>query len=95
MTSRSDFVYMAIPHVETSVSLANHAKLIHMDWIQLSTRPLERLAHVPGAYSAIWWYANYPDHSAGDASYATIEKGEKLRELQVNALAFISSQASS
>ncbi len=36
--------------------------------------------------SGIWWYADYPDHYAGDASYATIEKGEKLRELQVNAL---------
>ncbi len=72
---------------ETSVSLANHAGLVHMDRVQPGTRPLGRLAHVPGAYSGIWWYANYPDHYAGDASYATIEKGEKLRELQVNALA--------
>ncbi len=58
-----------------------------MDRVQPGTRSLGRLAHVPGAYSSIWWYANYPDHYAGDASYATIEKGEKLQELQVNALA--------
>jgi hypothetical protein len=30
---------------------------------------------------------NYPDHYAGDARPATIEKGEKLRELQLNAMA--------
>ncbi len=72
---------------ETSISLANHSTLVHMDRVQPGTRPLGRLAHVPGAYSGIWWYANYPDHYAGDASYATIDKGEKLRELQVNALA--------
>jgi creatinine amidohydrolase len=58
-----------------------------MDRVQPGTRPLGRLAHVPGAYSGIWWYANYPDHYAGDAATATMEKGEKLRELQVNALA--------
>jgi creatinine amidohydrolase len=72
---------------ETSVSLANHAELVHMDRVAPGTRPLGRLAHVPGAYSGIWWYANFPDHYAGDAGPATIEKGMKLRELQVNALA--------
>jgi creatinine amidohydrolase len=72
---------------ETSVSLANHAELVHMDRVQPGTHPLGRLAHVPGAYSGIWWYADFPDHYAGDAGPATIEKGQKLRELQVNALA--------
>ena len=72
---------------ETSISLANHAELVHMDRIDHGTTPLGRLNHVPGAYSGIWWYANYPEHYAGDARPATIEKGEKLRELQVNALA--------
>lgn len=72
---------------ETSVSLANHAELVHMDRVQPGTRPLGRLRHVPGAYSGIWWYADYPDHYAGDAATATAEKGLKLREMQVNALA--------
>ncbi|RPJ52352.1 MAG: hypothetical protein EHM21_00415 [Chloroflexi bacterium] len=58
-----------------------------MDRIDPGTRPLGRLAHVPGAYSGIWWYADFPDHYAGDAGPATIEKGLKLRELQVNGLA--------
>jgi creatinine amidohydrolase len=72
---------------ETSISLANHAHLVHMDRVDHETKPLGRLSHIPGAYSGIWWYANYPEHYAGDARPATIEKGEKLRELQVNALA--------
>jgi creatinine amidohydrolase len=72
---------------ETSVSLANHAELVHMDRVQPGTRPLGRLSHVPGAYSGIWWYADYPDHYAGDAATATVEKGLKLREIQVGALA--------
>jgi creatinine amidohydrolase len=72
---------------ETSISLANHAHLVHMDRVAPGTHPLGRLAHVPGAYSGIWWYANFPDHYAGDAGPATVEKGQKLRELQVNALA--------
>ncbi len=42
-----------------------------MDRVAPGTHPLGRLAHLPGAYSGIWWYANYPDHYAGDASYAT------------------------
>jgi creatinine amidohydrolase len=69
------------------VSLANHAELVHMDRVQPGTRPLGRLSNVPGAYSGIWWYADFPDHYAGDAGPATVEKGLKLRELQVNALA--------
>lgn len=72
---------------ETSISLANHSTLVHMDRVDHETKPLGRLSHIPGAYSGIWWYANYPEHYAGDARSATIEKGEKLRELQVNALA--------
>ncbi|HEX9018267.1 MAG TPA: creatininase family protein, partial [Anaerolineaceae bacterium] len=72
---------------ETSISLANHAELVHMDRVKPGTHPLGRLSHVPGAYSGIWWYADYPEHYAGDAGPATIEKGRKLRALEVNALA--------
>lgn len=72
---------------ETSISLANHAELVHMDRVKPGTHPLGRLSHVPGAYSGIWWYADYPEHYAGDAGPATAEKGKALRELQVNTLA--------
>jgi creatinine amidohydrolase len=33
------------------------------------------------------WYANFPEHYAGDACPATAEKGEKLQAIQVAQLA--------
>ncbi len=73
---------------ETSISLANHAGLVKMD--RLPAEPaesLDRLSGVPAAFTGISWYANYPDHYAGDARSASLEKGEKLRAIQVEALA--------
>ena len=32
------------------------------------------------------WYSDYPDHYAGDATAASAEKGQKLRQLQVDSL---------
>jgi creatinine amidohydrolase len=72
---------------ETSISLANHAHLVHMDQVEGGTEPLERMKHVPDSYTGIWWYGDFPEHYAGDARPATAEKGEKLRELSVARLA--------
>jgi creatinine amidohydrolase len=71
---------------ETSISLACHSELVHMERVVDNGQPLKRLEGLKGAYSGIWWYANYPEHYAGDAHSATVEKGEILRGLQVNAL---------
>ena len=49
--------------------------------------PLNRMKDVPNAFLGISWYADYPDHYAGDARTATREKGEALREISVSALA--------
>jgi creatinine amidohydrolase len=38
-------------------------------------------------FAGISWYANYPDHYAGDARPASAEKGRLLRNLQVDSLA--------
>lgn len=72
---------------ETSISLANHPELVHMERVVQNGQPLERLKGLPNAYSGIWWYADFPEHYAGDARTATIEKGLQLREIQVNSLA--------
>ena len=42
---------------------------------------------LPATSAGIGWYANYPDHYAGDARTATEEKGRKLRQLQIDFLA--------
>ena len=71
---------------ETSISLANHAQLVRMDAVPGEpATSLDRL-NVPGAYTAVWWYAKYPEHYAGDGRAGTAEKGEKLRELIVEDL---------
>jgi creatinine amidohydrolase len=71
---------------ETSTSLANHPELVHMERVPAEPGlPLHRI-NIPGAYSGIWWYGDYPEHYAGDARSATAEKGEKLQELALDGL---------
>lgn len=73
---------------ETSISLAGHPELVHMDRVpEEPATPLGRMNHLPAGFSGISWYANFPDHYAGDARTATAEKGERLRALEVGALA--------
>jgi creatinine amidohydrolase len=72
---------------ETSISLANHPELVHMDRVVENGQPLNRLAHLQDGMSGIWWYGDYPEHYAGNARSATAEKGRILRDLQVDALA--------
>jgi len=73
---------------ETSTSLAVHPELVHMDRVpEEPANPRMRLAQLPGAYSGIWWYANYPEHYAGDARSASREKGLILQSILVEGLA--------
>ncbi len=72
---------------ETSISLANHAHLVRMNAIPDKPATSLDRTKVPGSYTAVSWYAKYPEHYAGDARPATAEKGEKLRELTVADLA--------
>ena len=73
---------------ETSISLANHPELVQMERVPSEPAlPLNRLAHLPPTHTGIWWYANHPDHYAGDARSATREKGLALRQLEIDDLA--------
>ncbi|HHU80811.1 MAG TPA: creatininase family protein [Acholeplasmataceae bacterium] len=73
---------------ETSVTLANHPELVKMDKIDKETTySKKRLTHLSGLFSGLSWYANYPEHYVGNANYATIEKGKKLVDYEVQALA--------
>ena len=73
---------------ETSVTLANFPELVHMERVPAQpAEPLGRTAALKSNFSAIDWYANYPDHYAGDARRATAEKGRALVQLSVEALA--------
>jgi creatinine amidohydrolase len=70
---------------ETSISLANHSHLVRMDQIPAPGQALKRLDQLPGNFSAVSWYANYPNHYAGDARSASAEKGRRLQAIQVEA----------
>lgn len=72
---------------ESSVLMASYPDLV--DIKKVSAEPgsaLHRLDHLPANFSGIWWYADYPQHYAGDARTASVEKGLRLRQIKVDAL---------
>ncbi|MBC7237219.1 MAG: creatininase family protein [Chloroflexi bacterium] len=73
---------------ETSMVLANRPDLVRLEAIpDIPGLPKGRMRHLPPTFSAVSWYADYPEHYAGDAHYASREKGLRLRELLVATLA--------
>jgi creatinine amidohydrolase len=71
---------------ETSTLLYLRPDLVKMDRAaQESGQNQKRLA-TPDLYNAIWWYAGFPNHYAGEAATATREMGELLTEAQIAAL---------
>jgi creatinine amidohydrolase len=41
----------------------------------------------PYLFTAIWWYADFPNHYAGDAANATAARGQAMVDLQVKSIA--------
>ena len=73
---------------ETSVTLANFPDLVHMERIPAEPGdPQGRMSGMLPTNNGIWWYADHPTHYAGDARTASVEKGEKLVNLEVDGLA--------
>jgi creatinine amidohydrolase len=63
--------------VETSTMLANRPELVRLDQAgSQSGEDQARLAGMTDLYTAIWWYARFPNHYAGDAAPANRELGE-------------------
>jgi len=72
---------------ETSMMLANRPDLVHLDRANSqSGKNLKRLDSLSNAYTAIWWYAQYPNHYAGDGSFGTKEMGNLILDNEVNLL---------
>ncbi len=73
---------------ETSITLANFPELVDMKAVPAEPAlPLGRADHLGQGFTGASWYADYPEHYAGDARTATAEKGRQLQELQVADLA--------
>jgi len=72
---------------ETSTMQVSRPDLVHMDRAKdQSGRDLARLKHIPTNYTGIFWYAQFPNHYAGDGSYAKPELGELLINSQAEQL---------
>jgi creatinine amidohydrolase len=65
---------------ETSVLLYLRPDLVKMDSASIQSGANQNRLHIPNVYTAIWWYADFPNHYAGDASKATAELGKLVTE---------------
>ena len=65
---------------ETSTMLAARPDLVRMDAITDNGQPQHRSDHVAGLKNSITWYAEYPNHYAGDARPSTPDKGRFIIE---------------
>jgi len=62
---------------ETSNMLISRPDLVHMDRAKKeSGADLARVQLPDTLYTAIWWYARFPEHYSGDGSLATKELGQ-------------------
>jgi creatinine amidohydrolase len=76
---------------ETSTTLVSHPELVHLERARAeSGADMGRVKLPENVYTAIWWYARFPNHYSGDGSTATKALGEfKMKAWQdgiVNAI---------
>ena len=71
---------------------ASEIKYLRPELLKLERSPdesgenLNRLKRPSTLYTAIWWYASYPNHYAGDASFASVELGKLITDNTLNEL---------
>ena len=71
---------------ETSTLLYLRPDLMKMERAgDESGRPQERL-NLPGLYTGIWWYADFPNHYAGDGAAGSVELGKLITDYQVETI---------
>jgi creatinine amidohydrolase len=74
--------------VETSTVLAHRPDIAHPERArEQSGVDQARLEGLKDAYTAIWWYARFPNHYAGDGSPATAELGNIVLDREADQLA--------
>jgi creatinine amidohydrolase len=71
---------------ETSTMLYLRPELVQMDRAASESGANQKRLSVPDVYTAIWWYAGYPNHYAGEGAKATREFGELVTEARIESL---------
>ncbi|MBN1895544.1 creatininase family protein [bacterium] len=73
--------------VETSTMMTHRPDIVHPDRAgEQDGSDQNRLQGLKDAYTAIWWYAKFPNHYAGDGSAGTRALGEALIRAQKDRL---------
>lgn len=73
--------------METSMMRFIRPDLVKIDLAGTqSGKDQERLAEIPYQYTGIWWYAQYPNHYAGDATKSSSELGKVIVESEATQL---------
>ncbi|MBN1996174.1 creatininase family protein [candidate division KSB1 bacterium] len=71
---------------ETSMMIAHRPDLVYQDRAGQQSGEDQNRLNIPHGYTGIWWYAKYPNHYAGDGSYASKEIGELILNQEANQL---------
>jgi creatinine amidohydrolase len=71
---------------ETSSLLYLRPDLVKMDSASNESGANQKRLDIPNVYTAIWWYADYPNHYAGEGAKATKELGQLLTDHFVESL---------
>jgi len=72
---------------ETSALLYLRPDLVKMDSARNESGANQKRLSIPDMYTAIWWYANYPNHYAGEGAKATRALGQLISEHIIESLA--------
>ena len=71
---------------ETSTLLYLRPDLVKMERAATESGANQKRLDTPDLYSAIWWYAAFPNHYAGEGAVATRELGQVITEGRIDAL---------
>jgi creatinine amidohydrolase len=71
---------------ETSTLLYLRPDLVQMERATAESGANQKRLMLPDLYTAIWWYAGFPNHYAGEGAKATAELGRVLTEARIDAL---------
>lgn len=71
---------------ETSTLLYLRPDLVKQDSAKLESGANQQRLDIPNVYTPIWWYADYPNHYAGEGAKATRELGEVITEATIDQL---------
>jgi creatinine amidohydrolase len=72
---------------ETSILLYLRPELVKLDRAPMESGSDQNRLILPGVYTAVWWYAKFPNQYAGDGGLASAELGKRITDHEVESIA--------